>query len=102
MPKDSPKSKPSIKVREHHVAIPATEEELETVVVTATLGSNDDGGAYLGISYLPLRMMHMGEYMEGMMDDMPDFYGRGFPFARPGMEGMPDHMGLTVPQSTDL
>ena len=62
----------------------AEEEELETVVVTATLGSNDDGGAYLGISYLPLRMMHMGEYMEGMM------------------EGMRDHMELTVPQDTDL
>ena len=60
------------------------EEELQTVVVTATLGSNDDGGAYLGISYLPLRMMHMGEYMEGMM------------------ERMHDHMELTVPQDTDL
>ncbi len=35
------------------------DEELQTVVVTATLGSNDDGGAYLGIGYVSLRMMRM-------------------------------------------
>ncbi len=46
------------------------DEELQTIVVTATLGTNDDGGAYLGIRYVPLRMMHMGEYLKGMRDDM--------------------------------
>lgn len=56
------------------------EEEPQTIVVTATLGSNDDGGAYLGIGYFPLRMAHMGEYIEEMRD----------------------HMELSVPRGTDL
>lgn len=62
----------------------ADDEEPETVVMTATLGSNDDGGAYLGIRYLPLRMMHMGDYFEGMMEEMRD------------------QMRLSVPRNTDL
>jgi len=60
-----------------------SDEEMVTVVVNATLGSNDDGGAYLGIGFMPLRMMH----------DSPDFYGRGFPFPRSRMS-MPRSMDM--------
>jgi len=68
--------------------------ELDTVVVRATLGTNDDGGAYLGIGFMPLRMMHM--------DDSPDFYGRGFPFSRSGMEGPGGGMRMSMPRNMDI
>ena len=45
----------------------------ETVVLTATLGSNDDGGAYLGIGYFPMGMRQWN--MEDMMERFDGFPG---------------------------
>jgi membrane-associated protease RseP (regulator of RpoE activity) len=70
---------------EIEVRRPSDDGELETIVLSATLGSNDDGGVYLGIGYFPIGMR---------LRNMEEMFER--------FDGLRNESGRRVPQSMNM